>query len=88
VATNRLLRKVNPLIRGWANYYRHGAAKRTFDRLDYYVYWRLWRWATRGHPNKSARCKGRKYFSAAGKRGLFSVRLTQGESPTPVFTLY
>jgi len=83
-----LLRKLNPLIRGWANYYRHGAAKRTFDRLDYYVYWRLWRWVTRRHPNKSVRWKVRKYFSAAGKRGLFSVRLSQGESPIQVFTLY
>jgi RNA-directed DNA polymerase len=82
-----LLRQLNPLIRGWANYYRHGAAKRTFDRLDYYVNGRLWRWATRRHPNKSARWKARKYFSAAGKRGLFSVRLTTGESPK-IRTLY
>jgi RNA-directed DNA polymerase len=29
-----LLRQLNPLIRGWADYYRHGASKRTLDRLD------------------------------------------------------
>jgi RNA-directed DNA polymerase len=77
-----LLLRLNPLIRGWANYYRHGASKRTFDRLDYYVHWQLWRWAGRRHPKKSARWKIRKYFSATGKPGLFSVRLPRGEIKT------
>ena len=83
-----LLLKLNPLIRGWANYYRHGASKRTFDRLDYHICWQLIRWANRRHPNKSARWKQRKYFSAAGKPGLFSVRLKQAKSGGRVPTLY
>ena len=72
-----LLRKLNPIIRGWANYYRHGAAKRTFNKLDCYVFRKLWRWVARRHPDKSAKWKRRKYFSAAGKNWLFSVRLTK-----------
>ena len=83
-----LLRKLNPLIRGWANYYRNGAAKRTFQRLDHHVHWQLWRWAKRRHPNKSAAWKLRKYFSATGKPEVFSVRLTQGKSRGQVLTLY
>jgi len=54
---------------------RHGASKRTFQRLDSHVFWRLLRWAKRRHPNQSAAWKRRKYFSAAAKPGLFSVRL-------------
>ncbi len=81
-----LLAKLNPLIRGWANYYRHSAAKRTFNRLDAFVYWRLWRWATRRHPKKSATWKRRKYFSAV--EGLFSVRLTKGKAKGKVLSLY
>ena len=27
-----LLRQLNPLLRGWANYYRHGAARQTFTK--------------------------------------------------------
>jgi RNA-directed DNA polymerase len=69
--TEALLLKLNPLIRGWANYYRHGASKRTFNRLDYDVRWQLWRWAKRRHPNKSAEWKRRRYF----QNGDFSVRL-------------
>jgi RNA-directed DNA polymerase len=83
-----LLRQLNPLIRGWANYHRHGAAKRAFDRLDHFTYWQLWRWATRRHPGKSVAWKLRKYFSAAGQSGLFSVRRTQGKSKGQVLTLY
>jgi RNA-directed DNA polymerase len=83
-----LLRQLNPLIRGWANYYRHGASKRTFDRLDCHVFWQLLRWAKRRHPGKSAAWKRRKYFSAAAKPGLFSVRLNQGESTSQVLVLY
>ena len=67
--------KLNPLIRGWANYFRHGASKRTFTRLDKYVQTQLWRWAKRRHPNKSTAWRLRKYFTAADKSGHFSVRL-------------
>ena len=83
-----LLLKLNPLMRGWANYYRHGASKRTFARLDHHVFWQLLRWAKRRHPNKSAAWKRRKYFSAAAKPGLFSVRLKTGEGRSQVLTLY
>ncbi len=81
-----LLRQLNPIIRGWANYYRHGAAKRAFARLDYYVFWQLWRWTKRRHPHKSAKWKHRKYFSAT--KGVFSVRLTKEQGKSQVLALY
>jgi RNA-directed DNA polymerase len=83
-----LLGKLNPLIRGWVNYFRHGAAQRTFKRVDYFVHWQLWRWAKRRHPHKSAAWKQRKYFTAAGKPGLFSVRPTKEKGQSQVLTLY
>ncbi len=84
----KLLRKLNPLIRGWANYYRHGASKRTFDRLDYDIYWQLWRWAKRRHPNKPVKWIVRKYFTATGKSGHFSVRLTKDQGTSHVLALH
>ena len=83
-----LLGQLNPLIRGWAYYYRHGVSKRTFARLDAYLFRQLLRWAKRRHPNKSAAWKQRKYFSAAGKTGLFSVRLSKEKGDTKVLALY
>jgi RNA-directed DNA polymerase len=83
-----LLRQLNPLLRGWANYYRNGAAKATFGKLDYYVQRKLERWITRRHPKKSQAWKQHKYFSAAGEQGLFSVRVHGKKGPSRVLTLY
>jgi RNA-directed DNA polymerase len=83
-----LLRQLNPLLRGWANYYRNGVAKRTFKQLDRYVYWTIWRWVTRRHPTQSVGWKKSKYFSAAGPKGLLSVRVQRRGGESRVLTLY
>jgi RNA-directed DNA polymerase len=68
-----LIRKLNPLWRGWANYHRHVVSKRRFGSVDYYVSGMLWRWARREHRNKSAGWIRQRYFSADPK-GAFSIR--------------
>ena len=82
-----LLRQLNPLLRGWANYYRNGAAKRTFGQVDYYLFCKLWRWATRRHPDKGRTWKKRKYFSA-GQDGAFSLRVHRTTGESRVLRLY
>ena len=82
-----LVWQLNPLLRGWANYFRHGAAKATFSKLDYYVFCRLWRWATRRHPDKTRAWKKRKYFSAS-KDGNFSVEVHGKNGEPRVLALY
>jgi RNA-directed DNA polymerase len=83
-----LLRQLNPLLRGWANYYRTGAAKVTFGKLDRYVGCKLWRWISRRHPKKSSAWLKRKYFSAAGDHGVFSVRYQTKKGQSHVLALY
>ena len=47
-----VIKRLNPIIRGWANYYRTQVSSKTFNALDAYL-WRLtWKWATYSHPNK------------------------------------
>ena len=53
---------LNPLIRGWANYYRHGNSKETFSLADSHTWSMLWRWAKRRHRNKSSRWVKQRYF--------------------------
>jgi RNA-directed DNA polymerase len=62
-----LIRKLNPAIRGWANYHRHVVSTRTFARVDYHIFSSLWQWARRRHPNKNTRWRKQKYF--ASRRG-------------------
>jgi len=83
-----LLRQLNPLLRGWANYYRNGASPRTFAKLDYYVYRQLQRWMHRRHPSQSKAWKQQKYFTAAGDKGAFSVRLGSKTGANRVLALY
>ncbi|MGA7629534.1 MAG: group II intron maturase-specific domain-containing protein, partial [Terriglobales bacterium] len=58
-----LIRKLNPKIRGWANYHRHVVSTRTFARVDHEIFSSLWRWALRRHPNKNIRWCKQKYFA-------------------------
>jgi RNA-directed DNA polymerase len=57
-----LIHKLNPTIRGWANYHRHVVSSRTFARVDHEIFPSLWRWARRRHPNKNTRWRKQKYF--------------------------
>ena len=61
---SQVIGELNPLIRGWANYYRHGASSRTFHSVDHHVQAKLWRWAKRRHPTKSAAWVRSRYFDA------------------------
>jgi RNA-directed DNA polymerase len=57
-----ITRHMNPIIRGWANYFRVSVAKRTFSHLDRWMYERAKRYTKRRHPTKTyAWCK-RRYF--------------------------
>jgi len=61
---SQVISELNPLIRGWANHYRHGASKRTFHWVDHHVRAKLWRWAKRRHPTKPAAWIRSRYFDA------------------------
>lgn len=65
---------LNPIIRGWALYHRSQMASRCFAKMDHRVFWALWRWAKRRHPNKGKRWIRRRYFvSKAGRAWVFAT---------------
>ncbi|GAA0407964.1 group II intron reverse transcriptase/maturase [Acrocarpospora corrugata] len=57
-----VIARLNPIIRGWAAYYRTGVSKRAFNALDAYVWRLVHKWATISHPNKSKRWVIARYF--------------------------
>lgn len=61
-----VIKALNPKLRGWANYYRHSAASKTFAYADHRVWQMLWRWAKRRHPNKPSQWVKARYFKADG----------------------
>ena len=48
-----VIRTLNPIIRGQANYYRPGASTKAFHALDDYLWRRLDKWARRRHPRQA-----------------------------------
>ncbi len=45
-----LLRRLNPVLRGWCNYFRHGVSSRTFSYVDHHAFWRVIGWLRKRHP--------------------------------------
>ena len=46
------LKRLNPILRGWGNFYRHAwGAKRVFTGIDHYVWWTIKRWLVKRHPD-------------------------------------
>ena len=54
--------RLNPVIRGWANYYRIGVASRTFSKLDNWMFCREVRYVNHKHPKKPKRWKESRYW--------------------------
>jgi RNA-directed DNA polymerase len=62
-----VIRQLNPIIRGWAAYYRTQVSSETFALLDDYL-WRLtYKWATFSHQNKPTSWVIARYFGRFNK---------------------
>jgi RNA-directed DNA polymerase len=63
-----LIRLLNPIIRGWAYYHRHIDAGSAYRKVRMALWYSLWRWATRRHPNKSPSWILHRYWDCFGQR--------------------
>lgn len=63
-----LIKLLNPIIRGWANYHKSIVASKTFNRLDHKIWQCLWQWAKRRHPEKGPLWIKSRYFKTEGNR--------------------
>jgi RNA-directed DNA polymerase len=59
-SAGHVIRALNPVIRGWASYYRHGSASGTFAHARHRV------WAKRRHPHKPRQWVRGPYFADDG----------------------
>jgi len=70
-----LIRKLNPVIRGWVNFHKYNVSTDAFERFDFDVWRCLWRWCKRRHPQKSHKWIAKRYFRQVGTRiWTFSVK--------------
>lgn len=65
---DNLIHKINPIIRGWANYHKYVNSKRIFTRQDHILWNQLYSWGKRRHPDKSKQWLKDRYWHHDGKR--------------------
>jgi RNA-directed DNA polymerase len=58
----RLIGQLNPIIKGWTDYYAPVSSKAVSSKLAHLTFIKLKRWAKRRHPNKSWGWIYRKYW--------------------------
>jgi RNA-directed DNA polymerase len=69
-----VIHHLNPILRGWGNYYRHGASKAVFSYVDSQIWRAIWRWCRRRHPNKGARWIVKTYYRTfKGRNWTFAI---------------
>jgi len=62
-----VIRKLNPIIRGWANYNRGVVSSETFSALDDYMWKLTYKWTLFTHPNKPRAWIIPRYFGQFNK---------------------
>jgi RNA-directed DNA polymerase len=84
-----LIRLLNPMLRGWAQYHQPVAAKQAYSRVEHLIFQSLWRWSKRRHPKKSADWVRAKYFHVIGARNwVFSVSVARDDGNCGLLELY
>jgi RNA-directed DNA polymerase len=62
-----VIKRLNPIIRGWAAYYRTQVSAETFGKLDQYLWELTYKWATFSHANKPTSWVVARYFGKFNK---------------------
>ncbi len=76
-----LISRLNPVIRGWSNYYSPVASKNTYSRLDYLMYLKLRSWAKRRQPKKNGGWVSSKYWQTIGGSNWVFATRQEGSNP-------
>jgi len=84
ITQKAVIAHLNPIIRGWGNYYRHGVSQRVFSYVDHEIWKSLWKWSLRRHSERVGKQKGKgkewvrkRYFKTInGNKWTFATTIT------------
>ena len=84
-----LIIKLNPILRGFANYYKGAVSRKTFSYISHRVWQYLWRWAKRRHPNKSLKWVRRRYFKTINyNKWTYACFISNRRGEKKILSLY
>lgn len=71
---NHVIAELNPIIKGWANYYRTKVSKTTFCTMDHVLWYQLYHWVRWNNPRKGMRHNTQKYWHTRnGRKWVFAT---------------
>ncbi|HNB73558.1 MAG TPA: group II intron reverse transcriptase/maturase [Acidobacteriota bacterium] len=89
VTPEAVIQKFNPILRGWANYYKHAVSKQVFASFDHEVVHMLLRWAKGKHSTKGMKWIVNRYFGRiGGDRWVFKAKTKNRRGETVELFLY
>ena len=84
-----VIKKLNPILRGFANYYKGVVSKETFSYIKSRVWEYLWRWCKRRHPNKNTKWVRKRYFQTIkGNKWTFACKIYDRRGKPMTISLY
>ena len=88
IKAESVIQYLNPILRGWANYYKHGVSSETFQTFGSILWKMLWKWAKRRHPKKGARWVKSKYFQRVNGDWVFFAKTKNRHGEPQEVNLY
>ena len=76
-----LISHLNPIIRGWANYYATVVSNEAYAEQEYLMYQKLRAWAKRRHHSKSDKWIANKYWKSIDSDNWIFATKAEGENP-------
>ena len=61
-----IIKRLNPIIRGWCNYYSTVVSQKIFEKLWHITVWKLIKWGIHRHRNKGKKWVVSRYFHTIG----------------------
>ncbi|WP_193200968.1 group II intron reverse transcriptase/maturase [Nostoc sp. MG11] len=84
-----VIKRLNPILRGFANYYKGVVSKETFSYISSRLWRYLWCWAKRRHPNKNKKWVWKRYFKTInGKKWTFATTISDRQGKEKDLILY
>ena len=76
-----LIKNLNPIIRGWCNYFSIAISKKVFGRMDNIIFWKLFKWGIKRHRNKRRKWIKSKYFRTIKENNWAFATAPEGNNP-------
>ncbi|MCX2746874.1 group II intron reverse transcriptase/maturase [Arthrobacter sp. MI7-26] len=77
-----LLKRINRILTGWANYFRHGVSKKVFSGIDFYTWGRIWKWLQRKHGRMNGHQIRRRFCDRGWRYASNGVHFTGAATVT------